>query len=285
MAIRFINLKCTTDSVGFPTLKGRDVTYGALIAPVLTGGPFQPKESVNTLSIDYMVVAGGGNSNPSAPGNPQGFNTGGGGAGGVLIGSANQASVLTTASPGYACASFYCVPVTIGAAASVSCLATFVTCGGGQGAQSYIGNGTPGGSGGGGKPGNQYGTNSFGSGVAGQGQPGTEDNSGGGFSAANGTGYTTSISGTSATFAAGGVTGGNNPGATNTGNGAGGRSAPGGGGFSGGSGIVIVRAPVGICAVGGNACCDAAGNRSYIFNSAGAICFCGSSGRLWSKDI
>jgi len=284
MAIKFVNLKCTSDSVGFPTLKGTNATYNALIAPIISGGPFGAKETVNTLAIDYMVVAGGGNSNGSAPGNPQGFNTGGGGAGGVLIGSANQASVLTTASPGYACAAFYCVPITIGGAAGVSCLATFVACGGGQGAASYIGNGTPGGSGGGGKPGNQYGNNGGGTGVAGQGQPGQEDNSGGGFSSCNGTGFTTNISGASATYATGGVTGGNCTGATNTGNGAGGRSAPGGGGFSGGSGIVIVRAPSAICAVGGNACCDASGNRSFIFNSAGAICFCGSFGRAWCQD-
>lgn len=270
MGVRFINegISCSSLARGDAT---RTFPTGGFSSGLT-------QAALDGNQMDYIVVAGGGTSNPSAPGNPQGFNTGGGGAGGVLIGTGNTVSCIMTSTYCLAGGACYCIPITIGGSATNSCLGTIQACRGGQGSGSYIGNGQPGGSGGGGKPGNQYGNNGAGSGTAGQGQPGTEDTSGGGFSAANGTGYTTDISGASATYAAGGGTATNCTGATNTGNGAGGRSAAGGGGLSGGSGIVIIRVPTGLITTGGNSCCTVGTRRSHIFTASGAWCVTGSFG-------
>jgi hypothetical protein len=268
MGVRFLkaSVTCAALSQGVAT---RTFPFGGF-STALT------QEALDNNQMDYMVVAGGGPSNSTAPGNSGAFLTGGGGAGGVLIGTGNTVSCIMTPTYCLAGGACYCIPLVVGGASTNSCLGTFIATAGGTGAGSYLGAGGPGGSGGGGRPQTSWNPNAPGTGIAGQGTPGSCP-SGGGFSSSSGTGYTTSICGAPVTYATGGLMGTNGPaGATNTGNGAAGRAGPASAGTAGGSGIVIIRIPTNLLSAGGNACCTVAGKRSHIFTSSGSWCITGS---------
>ena len=247
-------------------------------------GAFVPKQA---LTCDYLVVAGGGGGGADS--------AGGGGAGGVRCtvtatgggGSLESALSLTaqvypvTVGAGGAGGSVSGNPGTIG---SNSVFSSITSTGGGRGGGRNTNNAGVGGSGGGGAGIN---SNAGAAGTSGQGYAGgtaaTGGGGGGGAGAVGsngssgaggngGNGVTTSISGSSVTYAggggggrgdasAGGASGGSggggqggalNPGAvgangaTNLGGGGGGGGrefAPGSGG-AGGSGLVIVRYPI-----------------------------------------
>ena len=228
--------------------------------------------------VDYLVVAGGGSGQLSAP------NAGGGGAGGYRE-SAGTSTGSYTVSPRGACvaaitATATAFPITVGAGGAsvtnggVSTFSTITSAGGGFGAGQQptpSQNGNPGGSGGGGSngggsagTGNQppvsppQGTNggsgtTSGPGFAGGGGGGAISSggagSGSGGTGTGGNGATSSINGTP-TARAGGGGGENNASPAPGGTGGGGASGVagtantgggGGGNGLGGSGIVILR--------------------------------------------
>lgn len=269
MGVRFINEGISCNSLA----------RGDSLRTFPTGGfsAGLTQSALDNNQMDYMVVAGGGGSSSTAPGNTQAFLTGGGGAGGVFIGTGNTISCIMTPTFCLAGGACFCIPIVIGGAGTNSCLggACFNACRGGTGAGSYLGAGTAGGSGGGGRPQTAWNPNAPGTGIVGQGSNGSCP-AGGGFCGTNGTGLTTTISGTSSTFAAGGAMGTNGPaGAANSGNGGAGRSGPANAGVSGGSGIVVVRIPTALLASGGDSCCTVGARRSHIFTSSGAWCITG----------
>ena len=256
-------------------------------------GPVAP------TSIEYLIVAGGGGGG--------GHFGGGGGAGGLLSGTVSPSSGISynvvVGSGGSAGPAF---PSSArggnGNQSSFSLIATTVVGGGGGGTRTNCGAGTsgrPGGSGGGG--GNENGV-AAGLGTAGQGNAGGSGFNNGGNSAggggggavgtggaagnltggAGGTGLTSSISGSSVTYARGGsgasgtVRGTTGGGANTGGGGAGGQSC-GGGGDAGSSGVVIIRYPESFlppASTTGNPTVTVTGGfRIYSFTSSGSITF------------
>ena len=226
---------------------------------------------INTLPIDYLIVAGGGGGGMGSVNNR---GAGGGGAGGVVSGNTTASSVSPLS-----------INVGIGGVAAInssvvasnggdSWVTGFTTAKGGGGGNSGDGggNGANGGSGGGagdnngnfasggsGLQGSAGGNNGTSGGCGGSGGGGGGKTSAGGVgvncggsNVAGGNGMSSNISGSSMTYAAGGAGGssvggvaGSN-GAANTGNGGGGaqggtHTSSGAAGGSGGSGIVIIR--------------------------------------------
>lgn len=239
--------------------------------------------SYNT--VDYLVVAGGGGGGGSGPAaNNRG--AGGGGAGGLLTGNTLLSSTGTiVVSIGAGGAEGINSPVDAavttgspGLSSNLSGLLSVTTVGGGGGGRgNYTGEGLPGGSGGGaGSGAAALDGASGGSGTPGQGYPGGANaqpptNRGGGGGGAGGSGYggfsrappgalpyggggagiSSTISGSSVTYASGGTgsgpSGGPAPaGPAGTGNGGGGgQPVPSGpGGYAGAPGIVIIRYPI-----------------------------------------
>jgi len=245
-----------------------------------SSGTFTPTRS---LTCDYLVVAGGG------PGGTSGISGGGGGAGGLRSTVTATGGGGSLESPLSLTATAYTVTIGAGGAVSTngsnSVFGSITSTGGGQGA-AWTGNGTTGGSGGGAS---NYAGSTSGAGTTNQGYRGGNyagsysspygSPGGGGANAAGGdmgsgatqptnggAGVTTSISGTSTTYAGGGGggsyetrssgglggSGGGGAGANGPGNGTAGTANTGGGGGGeggfgstdpgiGGSGIVIVR--------------------------------------------
>jgi hypothetical protein len=238
-------------------------------------GTFTPTRS---LTADYLVIAGGG-----AGGNGKG---GGGGAGGLrcTVGATGGGGTLESALSLTATA--YTVTVGAGGAGggantnkgvsgSNSVFSSITSTGGGGGGSNSNTTGANGGSGGGGSNAGLKGTGTANQGYDGANSGGANVGSGGGGAGSagvdfvlnggpGGNGVTTSISGTSTTYAGGGgggvvttqtigsgTNGGGNggnsasptggSGTTNTGSGGGGGGSTNGNGGSGGSGIVIVR--------------------------------------------
>jgi Fibronectin type III domain len=223
-------------------------TAGYYYAPFNGSGTFQV--TTNPVTVDYMVVAGGGNSTSSIYG---------AGAGGMR-------NFTTTLSPGS-------YTITVGGAQSASsAFGTNTSAGGGGAVGANGGSGAGRGNGGGavapgniggytpvegqagGPAGSQTGAGGggrAGSGGGGSNASGDNSSSGGGGAGqqwlngsyyAGGGGSSNTGGGTS-----GGIGGGGNGGGTNFGNGNAGTpntGGGGGGGASGGSGIVIVRYPV-----------------------------------------
>jgi len=238
-------------------------------------GTFTPTQSI---TADYLVVAGaGGGGGPGVSGG------GGGGAGGVrcTVGATGGGGSLETALS--LTAQAYTVTVgaggagggdnTNGTSGSNSVFSTITSTGGGASANGGGSNGSTGGGGGSGAGGTGGAATANQGFAGGDGGGGTRSGGGGGGAGvagtvasgsgagAGGNGITTSISGTSTTYAGGGggahgtggssanggSGGGGNGGApatsgtANTGGGGGGRRTYGASGGTGGSGIVIVR--------------------------------------------
>ena len=230
-------------------------------------------ETPQTYSADLLVVAGGGGSGSAKAGS----GSGAGGAGGYRTASS------ITLTPGQV----YTVTVGDGGAGgtgtsgnvdgsngspssiSGSGITTVTSAGGGGGGDASGGNGLDGGSGGGGggnsgatgatggsgnvpsvspSQGNDGGNVTSGSGYgAGGGGAGGAAPNGGGNPSSGGPGTANSITGSSVTYAAGGIAGSGSPGAVgaaNTGNGGSG-SGQAYAGSAGGSGIVILSVPDG----------------------------------------
>ena len=215
--------------------------------------------------MEYLIVAGGGAGEQDV--------AAGGGAGGVLSGTFTATARTYSVTVGNGA-------TTSGANGENSAIATIATAIGGGGAGNWSGNpGKAGGSGGGGA-GQQGGSGGAGgAGTVGpprqgwqgaQGTPSTSYGGGGGgaggpaYAQDGGLGITSSITGTTRTYAGGGGGGSDNragaggsgiggngslrgqsptSGATNTGSGGGGHGCCGAGG-NGGSGIVIIRYPI-----------------------------------------
>ena len=228
---------------------GGAITYsgGYTIHTFTTSGTFTPPAS---KAVDFLVVGGGGAGGWSTA---DCLGGGGGGGGGVL-----SQSGYTVNAQAYS--------ITVGGQGGSSVFSSFTATGGGAGGNYGDGNGYGGGSGGGSMAANK----APGSGTAGQGNGGgygfgdmgyTCTGGGGGGGAGGGgggaggynapggggAGFTSSISGTSQTYAAGGMGGYANGGGTsasgaaNTGNGGNGGNGIGGAYGSGGSGVVIIR--------------------------------------------
>jgi len=226
------------------------------------------------VAIDYLIVAGGG----GGAGSSGGEAAGGGGAGGMLTGT----SVLT---PGVT------TTVTVGTGGAGSPFtgtngnpgtnsifgAITAAQGGGRGGTAYTAGG---GGGSGGAPGSYNSTQ--GAGTAGQGNnSGGSGGNGGGKGAtggSGGTGEASSITGSSVTYAAGGLGSQATPvvGAGNTGNGGGG-SLNNGFGLAGGSGVVIIAYPDTIAAptatTGSPSTPTRTGYRVYRWTGSGSITF------------
>ena len=242
-------------------------------------GTFTP---LTSLTADYLVVAGGAGAG-GAYTDANIFGSGGGGAGGVrcTVGATGGGGSLESALSLTATA--YTVTVgaggagggdnTNGTSGSNSVFSTITSTGGGRSENAGGGNGAAGGGGGSGAGGTGGAATANQGFAGGNGGGGTRSGGGGGGAGvagtaasgsgagAGGNGITTSISGTSTTYAGGGggahgtggssanggTGGGGNGGApatsgtANTGGGGGGRRTYGASGGSGGSGIVIVR--------------------------------------------
>lgn len=270
------NANTTVGGSGKATGGNQVYTDGTYWYHVFTSdGNFVPSTSMN---VDYLVVAGGG-----AGGNGKG---GGGGAGGLrcTVGATGGGGSLESALA--VTAQTYAITVGAGGAGggantakgvngNNSVFSSITSTGGGGGGSNSNTTGANGGSGGGGSNAGLKGTGTANQGYDGANSGGANVGSGGGGAGSagvdfainggpGGNGVTTSISGTSTTYAGGGgggvvttqtigsgtngggnggnstsPTGGN--GTTNTGSGGGGGGSTNGNGGSGGSGIVIVR--------------------------------------------
>ena len=228
--------------------------------------------SPNSVSIDFLVVAGGGGSGSAKAGS----GSGAGGAGGYRTSTQtlNFGTVITvTVGDGGAGGTGTSgnVSGSNGSDSSISGsgLTTITSAGGGGGGHASGANGAAGGSGGGGggnggttgatggagntpstspSQGNNAGnvTSASGYGTGGGGAGGASPN-GGGSPSAGGIGSANSITGSSVTYAAGGSAGNNQPGSAgtvNTGNGGDG-SGQAFAGAAGGKGVVILSLPTG----------------------------------------
>jgi hypothetical protein len=246
-----------------------------------TSGTLVP---LSSLTASYLIVAGGG-----------GANFGGGGGGGYVNGSglvidSNSTYLVTVGAGGTG--NLYPTIAGNGSNSAFSVVSTAAVGGGGAGG---TGAGANGGSGGGGS----IGTNVGGSGTAGQGFAGgtataASFNAGGGGGGASavgtnavsqtqggngGNGISSSISGTSVTYAGGGAGCSTNGGGGGTnGSGGGGTANTGGGGGgngvvlnSGGSGIVIISYAGSTQLMAGGTVTISGGNVIHTFTSSGYL--------------
>lgn len=248
----------------------------------------------NTLTVQYLVIAGGGSGGQGIDRNHGG---GGGGAGGYRCSVPGELSGQNYSAEAQLTLAKGAYTVTVGAGASVngfggtgnqggnSVFATITSTGGGRGGSYFAGGPTVGGSGGGGGVSNSYyvgaaGTAGQGFG-GGNGQTGYADygGSGGGAGGAGATaaygggGIASSITGSSATRAVGGAAGalGGGAGAANTGGGGGGGYA-GSGAQTGGSGLVVVRY-LGTQRASGGSVSSSGGYTIHTFTSSGTFTF------------
>jgi len=248
----------------------------------------------NTLTVQYLVIAGGGSGGQGIDNNHGG---GGGGAGGYRSSVPGELSGANSSAESQLTLNRGSYTVTIGAGAGVqgfggtgnnggdSVFHTITSIGGGRGGSYFSGGPTTGGSGGGagvtgGGQAGAAGTANQGF-AGGAGQSGFQDfgGSGGGAGGAGSTaanrsaGLSSSINGSATTRAQGGAAGGigGNAGAANTGNGGGGGYA-GSGAQVGGSGIVIVRYSGAQQATGGTIT-SSGGFTIHTFTSSGTFTF------------
>ena len=207
--------------------------------------------TIPALTIEYLVIAGGGAGAPVYPAVSQG---GGGGAGGYrssVVGESSGGGASAETRPTMTVSSLYAI--TVGGGGSNSSFSNITSNAGGAGSQ--YGGGASGGSGGGGAVSSAGGAGTANQGFAGgSGGGGFTSGPGGGAGSSGstgsvGTGVTSSITGSAITRAGGGggsaaptgIGGGGNfqssGGTANTGGGGGGE------GGAGGSGVVILRYP------------------------------------------
>lgn len=207
----------------------------------------------STATVEYMVVGGGGGGGGVIQSPP--YSGGGGGAGGVAYGniSLNGQPVAVVIGSGGAPGTFTANPGSNSYITSPAISGQIIGLGGGAGG--WAGPGTPGGSGGGGA---QYSSpTTAGSSIpftvtggthygnpGGTGSPSFSGGGGGAGTAGStggaGSGLSTTITGASTAWGAGGPAGTGPAGASNTGNGGGGGPQP-SGAPGGGSGIVVLR--------------------------------------------
>jgi hypothetical protein len=213
----------------------------------------------NTVSVEYLVVAGGGGG--GGLDSTSGRASAGGGAGGFRTGTLTSTvatNITVTVGGGGAGGAQTSDSAGIGAQGSSSIFSTITSAGGGGGGHSRGGSGGAGGSGGGGGDNGGTGGNgntpstvpSQGNNGSASGATGTAGSGGGatsvGTTSAAGAGTASSITGSSVTYATGGLAGQLSPkgnGATNKGDGATGNTSANTTGYVGGSGIVIVKYP------------------------------------------
>lgn len=225
-------------------------------------------------TINYMIVGGGGAGQNTSGGSTP---AGGGGAGGVQSGSTSiigGSYPIVIGAGGIAAQN----PGANGSASSFDGVTAGAGQGGGQGTTGTGGtSGTPQSNAGGAKSTND------GSGGGGEGSVGGAANQGTGTGGAGGTGFTSSISGSSVTYACGGGGGGVNAigsvSCTNAGSGSSGAQFA-NQNVAGSNGEVILSAPSGTISATGGSFTTSGGNDIWTFTSSGTWIVTALSGAL-----